>query len=135
MKLSDDMKLMGLAIMAGAGLIWWATRPGTAGKLAAGAVGAVGDAATGAVVGVGQLFGIPATNMTQCERDLAAGRTWDASFSCPATTWIKKGVFGSTALSASEALDARRDFAHSDPRRLDLQTDPGTHWDSTPGIY
>lgn len=43
---------------------------------------------SGAVYGVGDAIGVPRTNMTQCEQDRAAGRTWDASFSCPAKDFI-----------------------------------------------
>lgn len=142
MKLATDTKLIAMAAVAGLGLIWWATRPGMAEKGAAAVVGAVGNAAVGTVKGLGSLVGIPDTNMTQCQRDLAAGDYWNASFSCPAGTFLgsaydagKSAVFGSTALTAAEALDARRDYAANDPRRLDLQTDTGTSWDSTPGIY
>lgn len=64
-----------------------------------GAVGigeAVGGAAvdlangviTGTVTGVGQAVGIPKTNMTECEKAKAEGRTWDASFACPAGDFI-----------------------------------------------
>jgi hypothetical protein len=53
---------------------------------------AVGEAAAdlaggvvgGVALGIGDQIGIPRT----CEKDLAAGKTWDASFSCPASTWI-----------------------------------------------
>lgn len=51
--------------------------------------GAAVDAAAGAVVGIGQAVGIPATNQTECQRAIAEGRTWDASFACPAGTFIK----------------------------------------------
>ncbi len=40
----------------------------------------------------GELVGVPRTDVTQCQADLAAGRYWDASFSCPAGTFLK-GVF------------------------------------------
>lgn len=46
------------------------------------------------ITGIGEVVGIPRTNQTQCERDIAAGRTWDASFSCPAGTFIGS-LFGS----------------------------------------
>ena len=127
MKLDTDTKLIGLAALAGIGLIWWATRPGVAGKAAAAAVGAVGDAAVGTVKGIGSLVGVPDTNMTQCQKDLAAGNWWDASFSCPAGDYLsaaygagKGAVFGSTAVTAAEAADARREYAARDPRRLDI---------------
>lgn len=63
-----------------------------AGEAAAGAVGAVagaaGDAAAGAVVGIGHAVGIPSTNESECERAKRQGRTWDASFACPAGDFI-----------------------------------------------
>lgn len=50
------------------------------------------NVADGAVAGVvttaGSIIGIPKTNLTQCQMDMAAGRTWDASFSCPAGTFL-----------------------------------------------
>lgn len=126
MKLSTDTKLIGVGILAAAGALWYLTRSGNAAKIGAGAVGAVADLGAGAVKGIGAVVGIPDTSATQCQQDLAAGRYWDASFSCPAGTYLAGvasaagSVFGSTALSASEAADARRDFAATDPRRLDL---------------
>ena len=44
---------------------------------------------SGVVVGIGEAVGIPPTNQTECEKALAEGRTWDASFACPAGTFIK----------------------------------------------
>lgn len=38
----------------------------------------------GSVETVGLAVGIPKTDMNQCQMDTAAGRTWEASFSCPA---------------------------------------------------
>lgn len=59
---------------------------------AAGVAGALVDAASGAatgtVLGIGDAIGVPRTNMSQCEQDKAAGRTYDASFSCPAGDFI-----------------------------------------------
>lgn len=49
---------------------------------------AVTDAVGGVVVGIGTGIGIPATDATQCDLDMAAGRTWGASFSCPAGTFL-----------------------------------------------
>lgn len=127
MKLSTDTKLIGLGLLAAAGALWYLTRTGNAAKIGAGVVGAVADAGAGMVRGLGAVVGIPDTNATKCQQDMAAGRYWDASFSCPAGTYIaglgtaaKGAVFGSTAISAAEAADARRDFAATDPRRLDL---------------
>lgn len=61
---------------------------GAAAGAASALVGAVGDAASGAVLGVGDVLGIPRTDMSECERALAEGRTLDASFACPAGTFL-----------------------------------------------
>jgi len=57
--------------------------------LGAAAGGAVIDAAAGGVIALGEGLSIPRTNPSACERALAEGRTWDASFACPAGTFIK----------------------------------------------
>lgn len=57
--------------------------------VAAGAVGAAGDAASGVVLGVGDVVGIPRTNESECEKAIREGRTWDASFACPAGRFIE----------------------------------------------
>lgn len=66
---------------------------------------AVGDAAVGTVVGIGEVVGIPATNATQCQLDLAAGDLWAASFSCDAGTYLEavkeKVLGGSTSAGAT----------------------------------
>lgn len=81
---------------------------GSLGRSAAGAVfTAAGDMAVGAVKGVGEVFGIPDTNTDQCTKDLAAGRTWDASFSCPASRFLG-GVFNSVRINGAAATDAER---------------------------
>jgi hypothetical protein len=48
-----------------------------------------GNVASGVILGIGDAVGIPRTDMTECQRALADGRTWDASFACPASTFIK----------------------------------------------
>lgn len=151
MKISTDAKLIAaVALVAAAGL-WWATRrlssPGAianaAESLASGAIRAVEGAAVGTVKGIGQAVGVPDTNRTACEADIAAGRWWDASFSCPAGTFINTAggaVFGSTALWGNdadevrriEAAKARAEFALTDPRRVDLDPLQGlsqAEWD------
>lgn len=42
----------------------------------------------GTVEGTGELFGIPKTDPTACELAKAKGRTWDASFACPAGEFL-----------------------------------------------
>lgn len=137
-----DPKLIAVAVLAvGAGL-WWVSRRASEGGIGdmaenaarslVGAVSnAVGGAAVGTVKGIGSVVGIPDTNQTTCNADIAAGRWWDASFSCPAGTYINTAggaVFGSTTLWDSDAVDARAieaakaraQFALTDPRRVDL---------------
>lgn len=53
------------------------------------AVNAVGNVTAGAVEGVGDWFGIPRTEQSACDKALAEGRTWDASFACPASDFLK----------------------------------------------
>ena len=52
-------------------------------------ISAAGGAVTGTVTAIGQQVGIPETNMTKCQTDLMAGKTWDASFDCPAADFLR----------------------------------------------
>lgn len=70
-----------------------------------------GEVVSEGVQTIGQAVGIPRTSKTQCQQDLDAGRWWDASFSCPAGTYLSAGagaVFGSTVVSQATQADARR---------------------------
>lgn len=77
-----------------AGLVWFLVRgaKGTAqdvGSAIGGAVvGAVDGVLSGSITGLGESFGIPQTNMTECQKAKAEGRTWDASFACPAGDFL-----------------------------------------------
>lgn len=86
-----DIKPQTLAIAAGLGvaalLALYIAKKGVAGAVA-GAVGAAGDAAVGTVYGIGDFIGIPRTNETECARAKREGRTWDASFACPAGDFL-----------------------------------------------
>lgn len=88
--LNQKNLIIGGAVAAGLLLAWIASKgvKGAAQSAARAAVGMVEGTTTGVVVGIGQAVGVPETNQTQCQKDLAAGRTWDASFSCPAGTFI-----------------------------------------------
>lgn len=86
-----------LAVLAGAALLavlWWQGRgragagASVAAEVGAAAGGAVVEAAAGAVIGVGGAIGIPATDRTACDRAIAEGRMWDASFACPAGDFL-----------------------------------------------
>jgi len=81
--------VVGVAVLGVAYYVWRKGGVGNAvAEAAAGAVGAASDAAGGLVQGVSSSFGVPRTNQTECERAIAEGRTWDASFACPAGTFI-----------------------------------------------
>lgn len=38
---------------------------------------------------IGDLIGVPRTNMSECERALIEGRSLDASFACPAMDYLR----------------------------------------------
>lgn len=65
---------------------------GAAKDITKGAVNVADGAIAGAAIGIGEAFGIPETDKTQCQKDQEAGRTFAASMSCPAGTFIK-GLF------------------------------------------
>lgn len=87
---------VGLAAIAALALGVYVWRKGLSGA-AAGAAGAAGKiaggAAVGAVKGISEGVGIPDTNETECQKAIREGRWWDASFACPAGTFLK-GVTG-----------------------------------------
>ena len=93
MKLSTDTMLIVGAIGVGAVAVWWLSRQGNAQAVGetvgSAAVSTIVGAGTGVVLGAGEAVGIPRTNMTECERAKAEGRTWDASFACPAGDFLK----------------------------------------------
>lgn len=66
---------------------------GHAGEMAAAIPHVVADAGAGLVIGTGEVLGIPRTNETECQAALREGRTLDASFACPAGTFLGS-VFG-----------------------------------------
>ncbi len=90
MKLTATHMLAGAAVLGA--LVWAMTRQGGAANLGASIGGAAVDfidgAASGVVVGIGEVVGIPATDKTQCQIDREAGNTWAASFSCPAKDFL-----------------------------------------------
>lgn len=89
------MKVPALYLAAGGAVavaLLWACSRGAknlGNDIGTAAVDLAGGVATGAVVTLGGTLGIPATNMTECEKAKAQGRTWDASFACPAADFIK----------------------------------------------
>lgn len=91
----------GVLLVAGAAVAaagaWWIWRRGglvnvvadTASAAAGAAVDLADSVIAGTVTGVGQAVGIPKTNQTECEKAKAEGRTWDASFACPASDFLR----------------------------------------------
>ncbi len=89
MKLSTPYLIAGGAVAAA---LLWASSKGakeTGAAIGTAAVDLTNGIITGAVVGAGQVVGVPPTNQTKCERAKAEGRTWDASFDCPAGDFLK----------------------------------------------
>lgn len=83
---SGVLVIAGLAAL-GVAAAWVWSRGGLANAGQALASGAA-DLAGGAVVGLGRAVGVPATDATECDRALAEGRTWAASFACPAGRFL-----------------------------------------------
>ena len=50
--------------------------------------GVIADTGAGLIVGTGDVLGIPRTDEAACAAAIREGRTWEASFLCPAGTWI-----------------------------------------------
>lgn len=90
MKIPTVYLIAGGAVLAA--LVWAVTR-GSAKDTGAAIGGAVVDMADGVIGGavttIGEAVGIPKTNPTECEKAKAEGRTWDASFACPAGDFLK----------------------------------------------
>lgn len=87
----DKRIVIVVGIAAAAGVLYIAARgvKGVVSDVVSTAGTAVVDASAGAVIGLGEVVGIPETNQDQCSIDLANGDTWAASFSCPASRFLK----------------------------------------------
>lgn len=92
-----SLAFLALAAAAAVGVLLWsrATANGTTIARDVGqSLGQTGaalvlDGAAGVVEGIGKAVGIPVTNETACEKAKREGRTWDASFDCPAGDFLK----------------------------------------------
>lgn len=86
----DDLIKYGLAAIVGFAVLIYVKKnlQGMIATAAGGVVGVVDDVASGVVIGVGEVIGIPRTNETECDKALREGRTWDASFACPAWKFL-----------------------------------------------
>lgn len=98
-----ELVALGLALACMAGVLWWRARSAVpagssiAREAGAAAGGAIVDAGVGIVEGIGEAVGIPRTDQTECQRLIAAGDWWAASFACPA------GDFLGAVFSSSES--------------------------------
>lgn len=91
MKTQANTVLVGLGLLVAVAVALAVKKNGLSGAgVAVGraAVDVVDGVASGVVKGVGSLVGIPDTNETECDKAMREGRTWDASFACPAGTFI-----------------------------------------------
>lgn len=86
---------VGLVVVLAAVWVWRRGFAGVAEDTARGAVGVVSGAAVGTVKGVGAAVGIPDTEMQKCRDALARKDYWNASFFCPAGTFVGS-LFGSS---------------------------------------
>lgn len=117
-----------LAAVAVAGFATvYIARKGIVGAAAAASEAAtrvVVDAASGAVVGIGKAVGVPETNVDECAKAIREGRMWDASFACPAGTFIKS-VFTRTPPVDETILDANDARARSGLGAVGCGCQPG----------
>lgn len=82
--------LLAGGIVAAALLYAVLRKPGQAGAAVAGAAWSLADGFIGEAGNLaGEAVGVPRTQAEQCAADRAAGRTWAASFSCPAGDFLK----------------------------------------------
>lgn len=102
------------------------------------------QSAEGAVIGIGEAVGIPQTDADLCDQYVKAGDWWNASFYCPAGTFLKSAagavyntatgaVVGYTQPSAQPqviSLDVGYDYSPADYEPFVDLTNYGTDWDT-----
>lgn len=80
----------GLAVLAAVVGVYVVRNAKGVGQAVGGAaVDLVDGVLSGGVIAAGDVVGVPMTNLTECERAKLEGRTWDASFACPAGDFLK----------------------------------------------
>lgn len=87
-KISTPILIAGGAVAAALAYVAIKGGKGAGAALGSAAVDMADGVVSGAVTTVGEAVGIPQTNLTECERAKAEGRTWDASFACPARDFL-----------------------------------------------
>lgn len=86
MALATDTKLLVMAAGLAAVGAWYLSS--RLPEVATALPGIIADTGAGVAIGIGDVIGIPRTDETECARAIREGRTWDASFACPAGTFI-----------------------------------------------
>lgn len=78
-------------VVIGAALLYVASKGAskTGANIGAAAVDMADGVLSGVVISAGERVGIPATNESECDRAIAAGDTWAASFACPAVNFLR----------------------------------------------
>jgi hypothetical protein len=131
--MNNVAKLYAGAAVVGVGLLWWlASRASSSG--AAGVGQGIGGALVsganglieGAVTGAGAIVGIPRTDPNKCAADRAAGRWWDASYSCPASTYL-----GNIAPAAIETIGASVGIPRTSASKCEQDMARGDWWDAS----
>lgn len=116
-----NLNLISIALgVATIGALVYLVRSINLSSAAAGVAGAVGDVATGAVLGIGDQLGVPRTNLSACEKAKAEGRTLDASFACPAGSFLSYLWEGKPAAAKPVATSYDYGGGSTFPTRLGL---------------
>lgn len=125
----DGTGILAIAGLAALGLAAaWVWQRGGLVKAGEAIASGAAELGAGAVTGLGKAVGVPETDATACDRALAEGRTWDASFACPAGRFL--GSLGGRETVDQAVLDAndaraRRGTGAGTVSAWDRPIDPG----------
>lgn len=91
MKKQQIMQIAQIAVLAGFAifLVKKFSISDVAKEAGSAAAAAADGVISGAVESVGEIAGVPRTSTTECDLAKQEGRTWDASFACPAGDFIR----------------------------------------------
>jgi hypothetical protein len=88
--IKDDLMLYGGLAAAAMLLLIYVKKnaQNLAAAAVAGAADMAGNTVAGVAQGLGSLAGVPSTSVSKCQQDMDSGDTWNASFDCPAGTFL-----------------------------------------------
>lgn len=89
MRLPVTYVIAGGAVAAALAYVYFKGAKGVGSTLVTGAVDLADGVISESIFTVGEVVGVPRTNMNKCEQAKAEGRTWDASFDCPAGDFLR----------------------------------------------